>query len=260
MSDPESRAEPSERGPRRWAAVRSALLDALAVVLPVDCVGCGVADRALCDDCRGELDPLPHERRLDTGSGPPLLVVAGLSYGGVARRALVALKEQERTELLGALAPSLAAAASRLAELLPEGLTESAGPAEPIPTLELCRVPASRRAFRRRGREPVAQLASRAGLRTRSLLRVAARSARQKQLGVDARAENLRGAMRATTRLDGRRLVLVDDVVTTGATLLEAARAVREAGGEVVGAIVVASTPKLFRGSRRGAARGEGER
>ncbi|GAB3397071.1 ComF family protein [Schumannella luteola] len=230
-------------------------------MLPVDCVGCGAPDRAICDDCRGELEPLPHERRLGGPDDPPLLVVAGLAYGGVARRALVALKEQERTELLGALAPALAAAAVRLAELVPDAPAPdlAAGP-EPVPALELCRVPTSRRAFRRRGREPVAQLAVRAGLRTRSLLRVAPRSARQKQLGVDKRAENLRGAMRAPGSLAGCRLVLVDDVVTTGATLLEAARAAREAGAEVVGAIAVASTPKLFRASRRGAARGDGER
>ncbi|WP_255447571.1 ComF family protein [Schumannella sp. 10F1B-5-1] len=245
--DPPPSTPPPSTPPRRRDVVRAALLDALAVVLPVDCVGCGAPDRALCDSCRAELAPLPVERRIPVGDdGPGMLVVAGLAYGGVARRALVALKEQERTELLGALAPPLAAAAVRLGELL--------GPAaDPGGDLELCRVPTSRAAFRRRGREPVAQLADRAGLRTRSLLRLGGAIARQKRLGVEERAENLRGAMSARRPLLGRRIVLVDDVVTTGATLAEAARAVQAAGGEVLGAIVVASTPKLFRGAGDGA-------
>lgn len=47
----------------------------------------------------------------------------------------------------------------------------------------------------------------------------------------------------ASESLSGVRVVLVDDVVTTGITLEHAARAVREAGGVVVGAVAVASTP-----------------
>jgi predicted amidophosphoribosyltransferase len=49
--------------------------------------------------------------------------------------------------------------------------------------------------------------------------------------------------MAARRPLAGRRVLLVDDVVTTGATLAEAARAVRAAGGSVVGAATLASTP-----------------
>jgi ComF family protein len=57
-----------------------------------------------------------------------------------------------------------------------------------------------------------------------------------------ARARNLRNAFAATRRFDGARLALVDDVMTTGATLHEAARALRHAGAQSVDAWVVART------------------
>ena len=75
---------------------------------------------------------------------------------------------------------------------------------------------------------------------------MARRTAAQKSLGSSGRASNLHGALVAKRSLAGRVFVLVDDVLTTGATLDEAARAIRAAGGEVVGAATVAFTPRLF--------------
>jgi predicted amidophosphoribosyltransferase len=68
----------------------------------------------------------------------------------------------------------------------------------------------------------------------------------QKKLDVQARAENLEGAFVARRRLDGRRFVIVDDILTSGATLNEAARAIAAAGGEVVGGATLAFTPRLL--------------
>ncbi|MFC8038664.1 ComF family protein [Paenarthrobacter sp. NPDC057355] len=68
----------------------------------------------------------------------------------------------------------------------------------------------------------------------------------QKGLGQGERARKVRGSMRVAPRragvVRGRRCILVDDVLTTGATLSEAARAVEAAGGVVCGAIVLAAT------------------
>jgi predicted amidophosphoribosyltransferase len=69
----------------------------------------------------------------------------------------------------------------------------------------------------------------------------------QKGLGRGDRAQRVRGSMRVRRGLfapdvNGRPCIIVDDVLTTGATLAEAARALRAAGALVTGAVVLAAT------------------
>ena len=90
----------------------------------------------------------------------------------------------------------------------------------------------------------MALLARRAGLRPSRVLRRNRGTARQKSLGAQDRAANLRGALLATRSLAGRSFLIVDDVLTTGATLDEAARAIRAAGGTVLGAATLAFTAR----------------
>lgn len=210
-------------------ALRSSLLDAWSVVLPVECAGCGLADRALCEQCRALLAP----RVFATEIGA-LMTTSALRYEGPARLVIVAMKEQGRTDVAGPLGAALSAALSA-------ALAASAG------SIELATVPGSRAAYRRRGYDPVALLLRRAGAprAARVLVRVRA-TERQKTLDRAARGVNLAGSLRASRPLSGRRFLLVDDVATTGATLLEAARAVRAGGGIVTGAVVLATTPLRF--------------
>jgi ComF family protein len=205
--------------------IRAALLDALAVISPVDCAGCGEPDRSLCDHCRAELEAAVTPRSLSDGS----TVFTALRYEGVVRRTVLALKESGRTDVAGALSVPFAAALHRAAQ----------------PGAEYLIVPTSPAAWRRRGYDPVALLARRAGIRHVRVLRSARSTASQKTLGADERQLNLRSSMVSRSALNGRRFVLVDDVVTTGATLVEAARAIRAAGGEVVGRAALAFTPRL---------------
>lgn len=84
-------------------------------------------------------------------------------------------------------------------------------------------------------------LAAEAGLPHSSLL---ARTSQQRQLGAarSDRLKNISGAFRVTGDVKGVHILLVDDVVTTGATLSEAARILRAAGAKHVDAVVFAQT------------------
>lgn len=212
-------------------ALRDALLDACAVLLPVACAGCGAEDRALCDSCRRRLAPEPQRGTLAHG----LPVLSALQYSGPVRQMLLAFKEQGRTDLARPLARPLAV-------LLDALLADPAVPAG----VRLGAVPGRRAAFRRRGYDPVSLLLRRAGFRPDRVLVHTRAHPDQKLLDRTARAANLVESMAARRRLSGGEFILVDDILTTGATLTEAVRAIRGAGGEVRCAVTLAYTPKVF--------------
>lgn len=218
--------------------LRDALLDAWALLVPVECAGCGEPDRALCAECTALLEP--HTAVRSTPGG--LRVVTALRYEGVVRAVLLSLKEQGRTDATAVLSRALHAALDRAVA--------------DRPRVEVVAVPTSRAAFRRRGYDPVALLLGGRRDAAPRVLRAVGRSSAQKTLGAAERAANRRGAFSARGDLTGRVFVVVDDILTTGATLDEAARALAAAGGTVVGAATLAFTPRLF-AVRDNAARGD---
>lgn len=213
------------------------LLDALSVLLPVTCAGCSANDRSLCAHCRTQLAPCPRQQRLADG----VVVTSALSYEGVVRSAVIAFKESGRTDVATALAAPLAAAVLASAALA--GASEVALPAR----IYVIAMPIGRQAYRRRGFDPVRLLLKRAsiGPPLEGLIGVRSHEV-QKGLDREARALNLAGTMGVRGDLRGVSVLLVDDVVTTGSTILEAARALRAVGATVVGAAVVAATPRLY--------------
>jgi predicted amidophosphoribosyltransferase len=157
-------------------------------------------------------------------------VFTALRYEGVVRQALLALKENGRTDVAKPLGLALAPALARAAQ----------------PGVELVAVPTSRAAWRRRGYDPVALLCRRAGVELSKVLVHNRSTLSQKTLGIEDRASNLVESMRARQSLVGRKFILIDDVVTTGATFAEASRALRTAGAEVIGGAALAFTPRVF--------------
>jgi len=218
----------------RWHEILgTALADAWALIAPVDCAGCGAHDRALCPDCAPALRSRLRCADLDL-PGTQLPLVAALAYDGVARRVLLALKHEGRTELARALA-------APLLEAVTVAWRDSGAQL-------LVAVPGSRAGAVRRGFAPAALIARRAGLVVTPALRAAASGVEQKALRLEQRLAADATRWRASPRVSGRRVLLVDDVVTSGATLRGAANALREAGAEVVGCAAIAATLR-----RRGA-------
>ncbi|MGY2065226.1 ComF family protein [Blastococcus sp. SYSU DS0619] len=223
--------------------VLSALAD---LVLPRTCAGCGLPGPALCPRCARLLAAprLAQPRRFPAGF-PPTVAAGG--YAGPVRPAINAFKEQGRAELAAPLgtALALAVAAVRLG-------------VDGRPPVLLVPVPASPAAVRARGRDHVRELTARAvaELRAAGVAAAESRALRRRGrvrdsagLSVAERRANLAGtfAPAGGSRPASALLVLVDDVVTTGATLTEAA-AVLAAGtgpaGLPVVAAVVAATPR----------------
>ncbi|SEC02081.1 comF family protein [Paramicrobacterium humi] len=208
------------------ALARSAS-EAVALVFPVACAGCGTADAAVCGPCKSEL--LSGVLRREVAG---TLVFSAAAYLGPVKRMLLAFKRHGRTDAAGALAAGLARAIDAALEA-----SEGGG-------VELVPVPATRRGDRARGYRPVELMLKRAGYRPSRVLRWKRRPRDQIGLGIRSRNENLGQALGPRRELAGRRFIVIDDVVTTGATLAEAVRAVREGGGHVVACATVASTPR----------------
>ncbi len=103
-------------------------------------------------------------------------------------------------------------------------------------------VPLHRRRLRARGFNQAAELGRHLGLPLRHALRRVRATPSQTDLPAGERHANVRGAFALARRIDvrGARLVLVDDVSTTGATLDACARVLREAGAEDVRALTAA--------------------
>jgi predicted amidophosphoribosyltransferase len=75
-------------------------------------------------------------------------------------------------------------------------------------------------------------------------LRRTARTTSQSGLSLEARKHNVHGAFAATTGVSGLRILLVDDIATTCATLEEAASALKQSGASRIDAAVLARTPE----------------
>jgi predicted amidophosphoribosyltransferase len=233
----------------------AAAVELLALALPVDCVCCGAEDLALCVACERQVRILTSRPFRAEAQAPGLMYIDGgtvlpVVAAGVYReelaQALLSFKRHGQHQLRLALAKGLGGAV--------------AAAVDGMDSVWLVPVPSSAGAFVKRGFSPVHLLLGSLGrgriLVGTPVLDVLRKSRRraaldqlsggQKGLGRGARARRVRGSMRVPgwkrRSVSGRRCVIVDDVLTTGATLSEAARALHVAGALVAGAVVLAAT------------------
>ncbi|MFB7493814.1 ComF family protein [Streptomyces sp. NPDC056161] len=216
------------------------LQDLTDLVLPAECAGCGRSRTVLCPECRAALTGAAPSRVRPVPEPPGLPVVhAAAPYADEVRATLLAHKERGAL----ALARPLGAA---LARAVRAGCGRQDAPVLLVP------VPSARRAVRARGHDPVRRIAlaaagelRRSGRRARvaGVLRQRRAVADQSGLNSRQRQRNLAGALEVMAGgarlLAGGHPVLVDDLLTTGASLTEAARAVRDAPAEEIGRRIV---------------------
>ena len=221
------------------------LVAALDLLLGGACVGCGCPGEPLCPDCGRCLEGLPFRTRpTPTPSGlPPVVSVS--RYDGVPKAVLVAHKEQACLPLARPLGRALALSC----------LGVLANAARRPTVVHLVPTPSVASRVRERGHDPMLRITREChqamrevgvGGAVRTVLRVARAVEDQSGLSARARQDNLRCAFEVIDRphLDGCPVIVVDDIITTGATAVEAARALRRAGADVIGVAVVAATER----------------
>jgi predicted amidophosphoribosyltransferase len=204
----------------------------LDLVLPVECGGCRAPATRWCAACASVLAVLADEPMVITPRIDPGVPVLSLGrYAGPRRAAIIAMKEHGRTDLVRPLSVAVRAAVERLVDW---GVVD----------LPLTLVPAPTRwsAARRRGGDPVTAIARSAGVPGTVVdpaLRMRAFTRDSVGLSPSERQRNVTGRVRLRHDVPGE-VLLVDDVVTTGATGSESVRVLQTAGVRVAAILAVA--------------------
>ena len=205
--------------------MRISLLD---IVFPAACIVCGIKPKPLCPTCLPSAD-------VSKLQGFDFPVLAGFKHEGAIEKVIAGYKDRQLVSL-----------EKSLGQLVAEVLNE----VEPSRFSAIITPARNSKNYRKRGFDPANRLAKRAirGLaKPRNVISLSStrKLEDQRRLGRLERATNVSESMRLDSKLSGR-VLLFDDVLTTGSTLREMARACRAAGVEVGASCVLAERFSIF--------------
>lgn len=237
------------------AAVRSVIREVSDLLLPLACAGCGRYGIKLCDECwlQWQIGAMRVEHLVPAFAvGTHLPLWAAAPYTGAVRQSIIGMKDRGRSDVL----ELVCGAAARLAQRIGPVLADLARAEQQ--SIGLVSVPARKPAWlgQREIELPAyfgAQLCDQFRQRGIGAARMEVlrhnRFTRD-QVGLDrsARLKNRSGSMRLRSfkragNIGGQRVLVVDDVATTGATMRESVRELTRAGAVVLGGVVLAVTP-----------------
>ena len=224
---------------------KSAVKNLADLIFPSRCIGCSQLGISICSSCRSSWHPHIYLSYVNAiGLNYP--VVSAVQYSPVASRVLLGAKES-----------NISAADNLLTDAISHSLgyfVKHFGGDTLVP------IPSRRAASRKRGRNflneisgEVAKISTcNTNVCKTQLLTHSRRVQDQSALNSKQRLANLSGAFVVPSKVSSNKcdgnngaLILVDDLITTGATLAEAIRALRTAGFEVKGAVTGAIAKPL---------------
>lgn len=206
-----------------------------SLVIPITCLHCGFAGEIICQRCLRNFTPSPALKpRLVTLGSDELPIASLLPYSESVSQIIIGAKDDGNRELESIVIEALLSART----LFPDNLV-------------IVPIPSTTRSRRRRGRDFTLDIARALARQTGDKIVMALQYERsvapQKTLNAEERLANMRGAFScielrrdASGGKGGRAALLLDDVLTTGATLHEGMRAMRVGGRPCLGAITAA--------------------
>lgn len=212
------------------------------LILPRGCAGCDAPDEVLCDACLRAFADETHRPMPGTIRGESY---ACASYRGVTRRAILAWKDHGDEEC------------DEIFARLLSGLAIRTGFLDTVMTTLLVPAPSSRRSMRQRGRwhmrsltVRVCRILSRQGysVAVAPVLRTVhhVRSKSVEAGGIAQRNSRIVGNIMAVDGAScrGRSVIVLDDIVTTGATMRQCIGVLRQCGAQVVTTLSLASVER----------------
>lgn len=212
------------------------------IIFPSRCIGCTRLGISICSECRKQWHPHIYQREINW-NGENFPVLSAIQYSPIASRVLLSAKESQ----------------IRAADqLIVNGVVHSLNTfVKRYGSATLVPVPSRKSANRKRGRnflqEITSQVAAEVGLSSHSLLAHSRKIRDQSRLNIADRSENVSRAFTIAPELTaqlsagntGPTIIVIDDLITTGATLSEAIRALRTAGFTVLGAVTSCTAKPL---------------